>query len=499
MKTSVKKDRKSGSSTLLVTPGKREELEYAQAEWLRGATERCLLPFQYQSDGGLRLYYDLTGTLALDKYLATKITAGQYVDMLARIYEVLALCTRRNYPMSCVCFDPGLVYVDGVGGLKLAFVPLKGMAERKGDSPRDLLAHLANRSKVKFVVEGDDANRAALDDFVRRTPVMSLKALEGFLEDKMGLSPDDDVTEVPAGERGASGGLEPQPSSATVPPAGGAVSLDMVSLLMQSASASEVKAGQTVAQRTLDEVAGVSPTAASRNAAVARPVVPAAPNPVRPGVPVPPSEVVSVKVTTQPAAIVAGEPQPAAASTLESRPAVPVTPAPAPSRPDAQVSPTPAASEPGATPVAAPAVEVPVPPVAKAELPRHQTVMLGGGARSFAAGFAQTGQTSFSRARRPQVYMERLNTGERVALDLVQPKVVGRSASSDVTLVDNTNISRRHVEVSRDVAGFSLRDLGSLNGTTVRGSRLQKGVAVHVDAGEEFQIADETVRLVEQF
>ena len=67
MRLAERKDRRSGATTLQVTAGRRETLEYAQAEWLRGAPDRCLLPFDYDSAGAeARFYYDVTGMERLD-------------------------------------------------------------------------------------------------------------------------------------------------------------------------------------------------------------------------------------------------------------------------------------------------------------------------------------------------------------------------------------------------------------------------------------------------
>jgi hypothetical protein len=46
--------------------------------------------------------------------------------------------------------------------------------------------------------------------------------------------------------------------------------------------------------------------------------------------------------------------------------------------------------------------------------------------------------------------------------------ILGRSADDDVVLRDDT-VSRRHAELSRRAGGLRVRDLGSLNGTTVNG------------------------------
>ena len=59
--------------------------------------------------------------------------------------------------------------------------------------------------------------------------------------------------------------------------------------------------------------------------------------------------------------------------------------------------------------------------------------------------------------------------GEAVSLTL--PAILGRAADCSVVIADR-RASRRHAEVCRQEEGFSLRDLGSTNGTWLNGHRL---------------------------
>lgn len=74
---------------------------------------------------------------------------------------------------------------------------------------------------------------------------------------------------------------------------------------------------------------------------------------------------------------------------------------------------------------------------------------------------------------------------------------VGRSAANDVRIDGDGNVSRRHLEVSRARGAYELVDVGSSNGTVVRGRRLAPGVGTCVAAGEPFLIAGERFRIVE--
>src|SRR5262245_54825509 len=64
--------------------------------------------------------------------------------------------------------------------------------------------------------------------------------------------------------------------------------------------------------------------------------------------------------------------------------------------------------------------------------------------------------------------------------------IVGRGASADLAL-DEPRASRRHLRV-RVADGFSVEDLGSANGTRVRGRKLERGKAVAIAPGEAIAI-----------
>jgi hypothetical protein len=51
--------------------------------------------------------------------------------------------------------------------------------------------------------------------------------------------------------------------------------------------------------------------------------------------------------------------------------------------------------------------------------------------------------------------------------------VIGRSPECDIFL-DDVTVSRRHAELSRDADTFTIRDLGSLNGTFVNRRRIEQ-------------------------
>jgi pSer/pThr/pTyr-binding forkhead associated (FHA) protein len=74
---------------------------------------------------------------------------------------------------------------------------------------------------------------------------------------------------------------------------------------------------------------------------------------------------------------------------------------------------------------------------------------------------------------------------------------VGRDASCDVTIADLT-VSRRHAELRQDEEGWRISDLGSTNGTVVRGEPLERGAWVTVAQGDEIKMGNIVVTLADR-
>src|SRR5258708_27452031 len=65
--------------------------------------------------------------------------------------------------------------------------------------------------------------------------------------------------------------------------------------------------------------------------------------------------------------------------------------------------------------------------------------------------------------------------------DLTRPETrIGRGADQDIVLSDIA-VSRRHITIHSEGAGFRLRDLGSGNGTLVNGQRIDTVILNHGD------------------
>jgi pSer/pThr/pTyr-binding forkhead associated (FHA) protein len=75
------------------------------------------------------------------------------------------------------------------------------------------------------------------------------------------------------------------------------------------------------------------------------------------------------------------------------------------------------------------------------------------------------------------------NAGSRFLLDS-ELTTVGRHPDSDIFL-DDVTVSRRHAEFYRHHAGFTVRDVGSLNGTYVNRERIEE---TDLRDGDEVQV-----------
>ena len=98
-------------------------------------------------------------------------------------------------------------------------------------------------------------------------------------------------------------------------------------------------------------------------------------------------------------------------------------------------------------------------------------------------GTVYVDRSAFGRHQGLFVVNQGPKAGARYALDsdLVS---VGRDPQSDIFL-DDITVSRLHAEVARDGARYSIRDVGSLNGTYVNRRLVDQG---ELSEGDEVQI-----------
>jgi pSer/pThr/pTyr-binding forkhead associated (FHA) protein len=75
------------------------------------------------------------------------------------------------------------------------------------------------------------------------------------------------------------------------------------------------------------------------------------------------------------------------------------------------------------------------------------------------------------------------NAGSKFFLDQDGTEI-GRHPDSDIFL-DDITVSRRHAQIRRDASGFTLVDVGSLNGTYINRERVEK---TGLRSGDEIQI-----------
>ncbi len=98
-------------------------------------------------------------------------------------------------------------------------------------------------------------------------------------------------------------------------------------------------------------------------------------------------------------------------------------------------------------------------------------------------GVASVDRSAFSRDEGLFVVNHGPKAGARYALD-TDLVALGRDPGSDIFL-DDVTVSARHAEVRRNGALYSIRDLGSLNGTYVNRRLVEEG---QLSEGDEVQI-----------
>ena len=115
------------------------------------------------------------------------------------------------------------------------------------------------------------------------------------------------------------------------------------------------------------------------------------------------------------------------------------------------------------------------PPEATTE---HRVVELG-----TLPGTVHVDRSAFGRHQGLFVVHQGAKAGARYALD-ADVVSLGRHPKSDIFL-DDVTVSRRHAEVLRDGARYSIRDVGSLNGTYVNRRPITRG---ELSEGDEVQV-----------
>lgn len=67
--------------------------------------------------------------------------------------------------------------------------------------------------------------------------------------------------------------------------------------------------------------------------------------------------------------------------------------------------------------------------------------------------------------------------------------VIGRVKACNITITDDSNVSRKHARIFRSGVVFLIEDLGSSNGTSLNGVKLTRPTELRV--GDEVQVGDQ--------
>ncbi|MEJ7585907.1 MAG: FhaA domain-containing protein [Acidimicrobiales bacterium] len=115
--------------------------------------------------------------------------------------------------------------------------------------------------------------------------------------------------------------------------------------------------------------------------------------------------------------------------------------------------------------------------------------------RTVALGPRGSGTSARPHGEAPVGWLRPLGDEDPVALTGSHPVVLGRGAAATIDLGD-PSVSRRHCELHLDAGTWVVDDLGSANGTTVNGRRIDKATALH--PGDELGLGGGAVRFVAQ-
>ena len=119
-----------------------------------------------------------------------------------------------------------------------------------------------------------------------------------------------------------------------------------------------------------------------------------------------------------------------------------------------------------------------VPPASDDVTSEHRVVELDA-----SPGTVFVDRSAFGRHQGLFVVNQGPKAGARYSLD-TDVVSLGRDPESDIFL-DDITVSRRHAEVERDGARYSIRDVGSLNGTYVNRKLVESG---ELNEGDEVQV-----------
>lgn len=92
--------------------------------------------------------------------------------------------------------------------------------------------------------------------------------------------------------------------------------------------------------------------------------------------------------------------------------------------------------------------------------------------------------------REPMAKLTRNRSGAGVQL-IGSQITIGRSADNVVVISDITDVSRHHAVITKNNGTYTLKDLGSKNGSTINGRMIQRNVNETIQSGDVLAFAEE--------
>lgn len=172
MKFKVKRSIKHHETRLIVTLGKKDELDFAHAELLHGGAFQAFLPFDFmKKKNGYRFTYRADGYISLEALKRRTLTSEQFKIVMNSFLTLLKICEENGFLLQRVAFAPDRVFYNKTySELRFAYVPVKSYTSGK-ESFQTCIAYLCEDLKLE---SGFDANRAMkIYSFVNTSPITS--------------------------------------------------------------------------------------------------------------------------------------------------------------------------------------------------------------------------------------------------------------------------------------------------------------------------------------
>lgn len=180
MKFKVKRDIKHHETRLIVSLGKKDELDFAHAELLHGGAFQSFLPFDFiKRNTGYRFMYRADGHISLEALRRRVLNSEQFKTVMNSFLTLLKTCEESGFLLQRVTFAPDLVFYSKTSSeLCFAYIPVKSYTFGQ-ESFQTCIAYLCENLNLESDL---DKNRAKkIYSFVNTSPIAASIDFESCL------------------------------------------------------------------------------------------------------------------------------------------------------------------------------------------------------------------------------------------------------------------------------------------------------------------------------